>query len=94
MNDVTGLHEQVDLLEIQNNQYLARKQKYAGKDSGLAQLARREAENIQRQRERINELKDFKTMMRTLKQSSTMSHKEPVGSSLGVVIDRAALLKQ
>lgn len=45
------------------------KRKYAGKDSGMAQLARREAENIQKQRERINELKDFKSMMKNLKQS-------------------------
>ncbi len=43
------------------------KQKYAGKDSGIKQLMRREAENIQKQRERINELKDFKSVMRELK---------------------------
>ena len=73
MNDVTGRFEQVDLLEVKKNQYLALKQKYAGKDSGIASLVRREAENIQKQRERISELKDFKTMMRTLKQTSTTS---------------------
>lgn len=48
MNDVTGLFEQVDLLEVKKNQYLALKQKYAGRDSGIASLVRREAENIQK----------------------------------------------
>ena len=57
MNDVTGLLEQVDMLEVRKNEYLALKQKYTGKDSGLANLVKREAENIQKQRERIkNEL--------------------------------------
>lgn len=38
----------------------------------MASFVRREAENIQRQRERIkNELKDFKTVMRTIKQTKT-----------------------
>lgn len=68
MNDVTGLFEQVDLLEVKKNQYLALKQKYSGKDSGIASLVRREAENIQKQRERINELKYFKSMMHKTKQ--------------------------
>ena len=69
MNDVTGLFEQVDLLEVKKNQYLALKQKYSGKDSGIASLVKREAENIQKQRERINELKYFKSMMHKTKQT-------------------------
>ena len=39
----------------------------------MAQLARREAENIQRQRDRINELKDFKQRMRVLKNNTGSS---------------------
>ena len=46
MNDATGMLEQVDLLEAKKSQYLKLKQKYTGKDSGMAQLAKREAENI------------------------------------------------
>ena len=35
----------------------------------MAQLMKREQENIQKQRARINELKDFKSMMKNLKKS-------------------------
>lgn len=60
------------LLEKKNS-YLALKRKYAGKDSDMAQLMRREAENIQKQRARINELKDFKSMMKNLKKTDGQS---------------------
>jgi len=48
MNDETGKLEQIDLLMERKNSYLALKRKYAGKDSDMAQLMRREAENIQK----------------------------------------------
>ena len=71
INEASGFAEQVDLDELKNNKYLALKHKYTGKDSGMSQLRKREAENIQRQRERISELKDFKSVMRALKRNST-----------------------
>ena len=70
LNEETGKLENIDLLMEKKNTYLALKRKYAGKDSDMAQLMRREAENIQKQRARINELKDFKSMMKNLKKTA------------------------
>ena len=36
MNDVTGLFEQVDMLDVKKKDYMSLKQKYTGPDSGIA----------------------------------------------------------
>lgn len=63
VNEMTGETELIDVLKEKKDEYLALKKKYAGKDSSMRKLLRREAENIQRQRARITELKDFKAVM-------------------------------
>ena len=75
MNDVTGLFEQVDMLDVKKKDYMSLKQKYTGPDSGMAQLMKREAENIQRQRERISELRDYKAIMRSLKETNLVKRR-------------------
>ena len=51
----------------------------------MAQLMRREAENIQKQRARINELKDFKSMMKNLKKTDGQS-RGIIASSLSSIL--------
>lgn len=46
LNEATGLVEQFNKDEQKKNQYLVLKQKYAGKESGLALIYKKEAENI------------------------------------------------
>ena len=75
MNDMTGLFEQVDMLDVRKKDYMSLKQKYTGPDSGMAQLMKREAENIQRQRERISELRDYKAIMRSLKDTNSVKRR-------------------
>ena len=36
MNDMTGLFEQVDMLDVRKKDYMSLKQKYTGPDSGMA----------------------------------------------------------
>jgi hypothetical protein len=53
----TAKEPTVDYFTARAKSYNLRKEKYLGNDSILKKVAREEAENIQRQRERIAELK-------------------------------------